>query len=549
MQKSVTAIQKVGTILAIIALVLSVGSLIYINGVFTSIDDRLKKLEGGLGAEEKVVLRIGLSVAFETPDPPEWWSDYLNGIGQLVCEPLTRLWEEDGKLVIKPVLAESWEQIDDVTWVFHLRKDVKFSDGSPFTAQDVWFSIWGRQNPRPSNLIWSIDARVQDCVIVDNYTIKFITKSPIPNFPIWVSHGWTSIISYEQVKRSGQLNAVPISGVENVLGTGPYKWVEIQPSLYAKMTLNPYWRGAKPQITDVEIYYLPDDEARVAALETGAVHYITPVPPEAIDRLKQKGFTLWTRSAINFHNLGFVTVLSPTDNVKVRQAIAYAINRDEMLSSIYGAAAEPLNTVVPRACDGAGDFPIYSYNPEKARQLLAEAGYPDGCTVRMAYRAGEFSHVDEVVAAIVGYLAKVGINVQVDILERSKLRAETIGNRYSYLHGENVTWTYNMAFDDWSTDTLWAGDDMWSKYTMDSDHNWFMYDNPVVDELIRTSVSLAPYEQRLNATLEAQRIMMEDCVIVPLFGNEYVGASTPKYKGHVIMPNCYEYFGQGVLER
>lgn len=492
---------------------------------------------------ERVVLRLGLATSFETTDPPIWYSDLLNGIGELVTERLTTVWEEDGQVVTKPVLAESWDWDEDLTWTFYLKKGVKFSDGSDFTAEDVYYSIWGRQEQRPPNMLWSIDERVADVEIIDDYTIKFVTKFKINNFPVWVSHGWDSVMSYDAVKKSGQENVYPIEGVGSVLGTGPYMWTELEPLLFAKMTLNPYWRGETPQITDIEIYYLPDDDARVAALESGSVDFIDSAPLEALELLEDEGFTILSKPGTGFRCLALNNVKPPLDDIRVRQALAYAINYDELLETIVGPKAIRPRTVIPPAGLGAGDFVIYDYDPDKAKQLLEEAGYGDGLELKWAVRAGQFARSEELAAAIQSYLRDIGVNVEISVLERSSLHVETIVKRNQYLDGEDVEWIYDILWGGWLSDTLYAGDDMFSLYRSESDHNYWYYHNSDVDELILFSVSTAPLDERIEASLQAQQIMMEECAMIPIVTTPYISASTPDYTGHVIRPNVYEYFG------
>jgi len=496
-------------------------------------------------------LKLGLDTAFETTDPPIWYSDLLNGIGQLVTEPLFRMWEENGQVVYKPVLVDSFEMTNTTTWVFHLKQGVKFSDGSELTSKDVWYSIWGRQEQRPPNMLWSIDPRVKSFQIIDDYTFQMVTNYPMPNLNAWLCQGWTNIMSYDAVKKSGQENVYPIQGVDVVLGTGPYMWTELEPMLYAKMGLNPYWRGETPQITNIEIYYLPDSDARVAALEAGSVDFIHDVPLEAIETLKNEGFTIWFRPGTGFRCLALNNIKPPLDDIRVRKALSYAINYEELLDTVFSGYAVRPRSVIPPASLGYKEFPYYDYDPAKAKELLAEAGYPDGLTLKMAYRAGYFAHVDEATAAIQAYFRDVGVNLEVDILERSALHEETIGNRVRYLDGEITPeeMTYHIVYGGWLTDTLWGGDDMFSLYRNVSTHNYWYYHNNEVTAQILYSVSQAPLEDRIAAMQKAQQTMMEDAAMIPFYTAPYYSVSTPKYTGHKILPNVYEYFNEGQLAK
>jgi peptide/nickel transport system substrate-binding protein len=517
-----------------------------------AIEKRLKALEEAVpptpSPEEKVVLRIGINKNFAAPDPPFWYTDLLNGLGQLVTEPLFLSWWENDEPSLKPLLVESYEITDELTWVFHLKKGIKFSDGSELTAKDVWWSLWGRQDPRPGNFLWSIDPRIESMEIVDTYTIKMVTKSPMADLTIWLSHGWTNIMSYEAVKRSGQENVVPIQGVENVLGTGPYMWEEIEPNLYAKMTLNPYWRGDRPQITNIEFYYLPDDEARVAALESGSVDFITPLPIVAIDMLEKKGFTIWEAPGHGLQMLSINNLFPPCDDIRVRQAMAYAINYDELLSTILGRAAERIYSPAPPVL-GYKEVRIYDYNPEKARQLLSDAGYPDGITIKYPHYPAATAQADEIIAAIQGYFRDAGINLQVDIVERATWQDVRIGIRHQWLEDKSTEFLYHCYIWGWSSDTMFVGDDLFSTCRGEAASNYNFYSNPEVDELIEFAVSQAPLEERIKACEEAQQIYMEDCVLIPLYSTPHISVSTSAYTGHIILPNGYECFLEGRLTK
>jgi len=514
----------------------------------SEIEKRIGKLETDTTEEEKVVLRIGTNKCFAAPDPPFWFTDVLNGMGQLVTEPMFLSSFKDGDPSLNPLLVESYELTDELTWIFKIKKGIKFSDGSELTAQDIWFSLWGRQDPRPGNFLWSIDPRIESIDIVDTYTIEMVTKLPIPDLPIWLSHGWVNIMSYEAVKKSDQLNEVPIQGVENVLGTGPYMWAEIEPNLYSKMTLNPYWRGKKPQITDIEFYYLPDDDARVAALESGSVDFIIPVPVEALAMLEEKGFKIWEGPAHGLQMLSINNLFSPCDDTLVRQAMAHAINYDELISTLLGKTGIRMYSPVPPVL-GYKEVDIYDYDPTKARELLTQAGYPNGITIKLPHWPGATANADEIILAIQSYFKDVGITLDIDIVERATWKAGRISVRHDWLEDDTTEFLYHCYIWGWSSDTMFVGDDMFSTCRGEAASNYNFYSNEEVDELIYFSVSQAPIEERIEAIEEAQQIIMEDCALIPLYCSPSFAASTAKYTKHQILPNGYQYFGEGNLQK
>jgi ABC-type transport system substrate-binding protein len=510
-----------------------------------ALQEKLASLNQTVTPAKKNVLRIGIVNSFETMDPPQWGDDTLNALGQNVWEALFRMSWNGTKAIYEPVLCEKYEVTDALTWVFHIRKDVKFSDGSPLTAQDVYWSL-SRNDPRPPNMMWSLDERIASYTIVDDYTIKMVTKYPMNNLHAWLCQGWTNIVSYEWVKKTNQLHKEVFDGISP--GTGPYMVTSFEPQVSAKMTLNPYWRKAEPQITDIEIYSVKDDTARVTALQTGFLDWIVSVPPEAISTLRDKGYKLWDYNLPQLVSIATNNVMPPTDNIKVRQAMAYAINYDEFLTALYGETAiRPLSMALPGTI-GYKEFPIYNYDPVKAKQLLAEAGYSNGLTVKMAVVEGwALGKTSEAVAALQQYFKDVGITLQVDILERAAYRALIAGQHESYLAGQKPDFRWQLVFRPWGSDTLYAGDDMQSLYTSTTNINDWYYMNPKVDELILYSVSQAPLADRIKAIEQAQQIMMEDCAGIPLYTGVTFAASTSQLKGFIFQPNGYQYFVESTL--
>jgi ABC-type transport system substrate-binding protein len=510
-----------------------------------AIQEKIKSLNQTVTPTKKNVIRIGIINCFETMDPPQWGDDTLNALGQNVWEALFRMAWDGTQAIYEPVLCSSYELTDNLIWVFHIRQGVKFSDGSPLTAQDVYWSL-SRNDPRPPNMMWSLDERIQSYEIVDDYTIKMVTKYPMSNLQAWLCQGWTNIVSYEWVKKTNQLHKEVFDGISP--GTGPYMVTGFEPQVSAKMTLNPYWRKAAPQITDIEIYSVKDDTARVTALQTGFLDWIVQVPSEAISSLRDKGYTLWDYNLPQLVSIAPNNVMPPCDNIKVRQAMAYAINYDELLHTLYGeTAVRPLSMALPGTI-GYKEFPMYDYNPAKARQLLAEAGFANGITLKMAVVEGwALGKTLEATAALQNYFKDVGITLQVDVLERAAYRAMIAGERESYLAGQMPEFKWHIHFRPWGSDTLFAGDDMQSLYTSTTNINDWYYSNPKVDELILYSVSQAPLADRIKAIEQAQQIMMEDCAGIPLYTGVTFAASSSHLKGFIFQPNGYQYFVESTL--
>jgi len=513
-----------------------------------AIQDRLAKLENAtipIQPTKKVTLRIGVLKTFETMDPPQWGDDTLNAIGQHVWEALFRMAWNRSEIIYEPILCESYQQTDNLTWVFNIRRGVKFSDGSGLDAWDVYWSL-ARTDPRPPNMIWSLDERIQSYEVLNNYTIKMVTKYPMNNLQAWLCQGWTNIVSYDWIKKTGQEHTYPLNGIPP--GTGQYMWYEFEPMVYAKMNLNPYWRGTPPQITNIEVYAAYDDTARVTALQAGSLDWITQVPPEAVKTLKDAGYTIWKYNLPQLTSIAPNNVFPPCDILKVRQAMAYAINYNELISTLYGETANrPFSMALPGTI-GYTEIHMYDYDPVKARQLLSEAGYSSGLTLKMAVvEAWAMPKSLEATAAIQKYFKDVGINLEIEVLERAAYRAMTSGIREKYLAGEHVDFRWHLVLRPWGTDTMYAGDDMLSLYLSTVSANSWYYNNTKVDQLIKFAVSMAPLDERIKALHEAQQIMMEDCAGIPIYSGASFAASAPQLKGFVFQPNGYEYFVESTL--
>ncbi|GAF86655.1 unnamed protein product, partial [marine sediment metagenome] len=238
----------------------------------------------------------------------------------------------------------------------------------------------------------------------------------------------------------------------------------------------------------------------------------------------------------------------PCDDVRVRKAMAYAINYDELISTILGKSGIRMYSPTPPVL-GYEEVRIYDYNPQKARDLLTAAGYPDGITIKLPHWPAATAAADEIILAIQSYFRDVGIILDIDIVERATWKAGRIGIRHDWLADTTTEFLYHCYIWGWSSDTMFVGDDMFSTCRGEAASNYNFYSNEDVDELIYFSVSQAPIEERISAIEEAQRIMMEDCALIPLYCSPGFSASTAKYTGHMILPNGYQYFGDGSLRK
>ena len=348
--------------------------------------------------------------------------------------------EADGS--VHPNLATSWRQLEARTWEFKLRKGVKFHDGSDFTAEDVVFSIKRvRELPNNPNPYTASIASIESWDIPDPHTIIFHTSS-IDSVLI------QRLDSIYIVSHKAAANATPadFASGKAAIGTGPFKLVEYVPGSHLILERNEDYWGDKPHWQKVTIRIISNDAARVAALLGGDVDMIEFVPTPDVEALrKNANVTVWQTPSDRFmywvphqrDKLAFTTAKdgkpldkNPLQDIRVRKAISLAINRKAMIERVMTDLASPARSWVPKGMFGyiAGD--IDPYDPEKSKQLLAEAGYPDGFKTQLNCSNDRYVNDAKICLATAQMLARIGIQASVETEPIStlvpKLRANKI---------------------------------------------------------------------------------------------------------------------------
>lgn len=369
-------------------------------------------------------LKLGTQLELQTLDPHFFNSFPSSTSHSHIYDRLIAL---SDSLVLKPGLAESWRALDDKTWEFKLRKGVKFHDGSDFEAQDV-IATFNRipkvpDSPNPftrfiRNVI-SIEAK-------DPYTLVMKTDVPTPNLPNNMSD--VIIISSKYEKATTK----DFNDGKAAIGTGPYKLVKWNPgqNLILKR-FDGYW-GKKPVWEDVTEVVLANGSARVAALLSGEVDSINYVPVEDLARLeKEADFNVFQGPIGRIHYIAMDSSRVPTPHVsaggknplqdpKVRKALSLAINRKAIVERLLLGMGEPAGQVLPSTFAGSSkNLSVDPYNPEAAKKLLAEAGYPNGFEMTFHCTNGRYPADVEIAQAVAGMWSQIGLKVKVEALART----------------------------------------------------------------------------------------------------------------------------------
>ncbi len=319
------------------------------------------------------------------------------------------LYHRDNNMQIVPWLATSYENPDELTWRFHLRQGVKFHNGNGFTADDVKFTL---SRLMEDDSVWNARKFVDQVEVVDDYTVDIITKEPYAAFMTRVVL-WhmTDEDYFEEVGADGFASAPT--------GTGPFKFVEWAKDERLVLKANPDYWGGSPRIKTVIFAPIPESATRIAALESGDVDIITAVPPEYVDQAPA-GVEIATVAGTRAFYLGLNVNVEPFDDVRVRHAMNYAVDVESIIENVLNGLARRIdNPLLPEAF-GYAATPVYSYDPERAKSLLAEAGYPDGFEMELDTQPP----LKEIAEVLAGQLGAVGINVTVNIMEKAALYAK-----------------------------------------------------------------------------------------------------------------------------
>ncbi len=324
--------------------------------------------------------------------------------------------DRNGK--IQPRLAESWKQLDELNLEIKLRKGVKWHDGTDFTAEDVKFTI-----DRYTNSLKEPDAikrlkragnlnMVTGVTVVDPLTVKITTDKPSPLLIPKLAN--EHIVSKKFVTDKGE----QFLGL-NAMGTGAYKFVEWKKDDHLDMDANPTWWGAAggPTVKKLRFRPIPDAQTRISALQAGEVDIITNVAPEQAKQLETGAKT--GVSSVPSVRVIFITLNTLDDspvpalkNVKVRQALNYAIDRDAIINNIMLGNGKKISSPINSYFFAYEDLPQYNYDPAKAKSLMAEAGFAGGFDLELTAPNGRYLKDKEIGEAVTEYWGKIGVRVK-----------------------------------------------------------------------------------------------------------------------------------------
>jgi peptide/nickel transport system substrate-binding protein len=365
----------------------------------------------GVSAQDGKTFTYAFKSDIQTLDPQVTTDTTTQNVYYQMFEPLVKM-GRDGNF--EPVLAESWETIDDTTWRFHLREGVTFHNGEPFNADSVLFTLERMRSEELESPAAAGVAPIASINKVDDYTVDVVTNGP---YAALLSAMYAlPIVPPQYIGEVGNEGFA-----EAPVGTGPFKFVDWLKDVEVRMEANPdHWRGA-PAVSQLIFRPIPEDSARIAALQNGEVDWIAAVHVDRVAEFEGNDqVVIATRPGQGVYAQMDTIDTEPFTNVEVRRAVNHAVNVQSIIDDLLAGQATRLPSAFFVATPGFDpDLAPYEYNPELARELLAEAGYPDGFEVTFSVSPGvqAAQKLEEIGQAIAQDLSQVGITANIELVD------------------------------------------------------------------------------------------------------------------------------------
>lgn len=420
--------------------------------------------------------------------------------------------EPDEEFNMQPALAESWEVSDDeLTWTFHLREGVTFHDGSDFTADDVVYSYRRIIDGELANA-WKL-TMLTDVRAVDDHTVEIDVDAPSPTL-LSALGGFKGVAIVEEGNaESGDITTEPV-------GTGPFAVDSARPGDSVTLKANEdYWGGA-PEVAGVQFRYITEHNTAVAALRSGEIDWTDSIPPQQFGTL-DKDQSLHIESVISndYWYVAMNEAKEPFDDPQVRQAIAYAVDRDSIAQATGFGTSEVNQTAIPGSSPWAYDYAPFERDTDKAQQLLDEAGVSDLSMELMV--TNEYPETVTAAQVIADNLSDVGISVSITTLDfGSWLDRQGQGDFDALMLG----WLGNIDPDDY----------YYAQHHSEGPSNSQGYSNPEVDKLLDAGRVEMDEGKRHELYEQAAKHIVDDVSYLYLYNPAVIQAHTSRLEGYTI---------------
>lgn len=423
----------------------------------------------------------------------------------------------DENMRFVPDLALAWKVGDDqVTWTFELRKGVRFHDGAPFDAHAVKANFERVLDPEQGHNRRDLFAPIDRVDVVSDFTVNVVTRYPFGAFEPMMAH----------------VSAAIRSPMKDNSGTGPYKLQSWRKDLELVLERNEDYWGEKGNLETIVYRPIPEAASRIIALESGDVDVITQIPPKDTERLEKDPKVVVSKTvSIGAQQFRFHCKRKPFTDPRVRQAISYAVDRRAILENLMPGMADPSTGPLTPRIRGRADLGEIAYDPEKAKRLLAEAGYPKGFKTKIT-TTPRYNMGVELAQAMAAQLAKVGIDAEIEVLEWG-----TITQYWGGLLPEDCPLEiFIMGAGASSADADWGLRPIFHTQER-NENNYGYYSNPEFDDLIERAMREVETDARNALYRRAQEIVyLEDPGALWLFDNYHVVAMRSNVRGVTTSP-------------
>lgn len=493
--------------------------------------------KGGNGGSNNNELTVALESDIVSLDPAFNYDFSTGLVGNEIAESLLTF-DEDGQL--QPGIAEDWEAKDEKTFVYYLNENVVFSDGSALTADDVVFSLDYYRDPDVGSYIgWMYDS-VEDIKKLDDHTVEVSLKD-VDVFWEYVPAAGARVFSKAHFEENEDSFGNPDVGI---IGSGPFKYVSWDSGSEIVLEKNEnYWNDeGGPYLDKITYQIIPEGTTRVTGLSNGQINLVSELPVDLVDKVKEMDNTAMIESdSYLIDGIEFNTEKEPFNDVKVRQAINYALDNKQLDEQVVKDRGTSAISVVPPALwtfeedkweAAYEELPTYDHNLEKAKELMAESSHPDGFEATVLTQAEE-QLFENYALALQDAVEPLGIDLNIEKLTGEELMSVTFGGARDY----------DIVIQNWSADFPDPSGNLNalfnSKNTEEGGANYANYKNDKVDKLLNEEQSITDNSKRAELLLEAQDIVAEESPWINITHRKWLMGATDDTEGWSLTPLWY----------
>lgn len=485
------------------------------------------KVEQETAAKEGRDITIAVAEDFVSLDPHDTNDTLSYSAEKTMLQGLVGF-DQDMKVI--PVLAKEYSINEKATeFTFNLQEGVMFHDGAPFNAEAVKANFDRLTDPESKLIRSSLFELIEETQVVDEYTVKFVLSEPFGAMINTFAHPAGMLLSPKALEEGIEVSQHPV-------GTGPYVFKEWQAGDHMTVTKNEeYWNATGNEVDSITFKPTPENGTRIAMLQTGEADFIYPVPTEQAKEVNGKGgIVVENEQSIVVRYLAMNNLKKPFDDVRVRQAINYAIDKEAFIGVVMNGYASPMDSIIaPNTQFYSGQAP-YDFDVEKAKQLLTDAGYADG--FKTTIWGSNTSSAMKAMQFLQQQLAQINVELEVVPMEAGTL-SENIWSvenpKDAELEMYYGGWSPSTGDADWGIRPLVGGEDSFPPKS----YNTAYFNNEDVNQLIAEGLATGEPEDREKAYKEAQKIIWEEAPWAFLAVDDTMAGKKNYLEGIYILPD------------